>query len=61
VATVIGKLRPQIMASILAGTIVACVALFIGYWMGAVEIVTAVVGSIFGFLAGVSFKILESE
>ena len=60
-ATVIGKLRPQIMASILAGTIVACVALFIGYWMGAVEIVTAVVGSIFGFLAGVSFKILESE
>ncbi len=49
------------MASIIAGTVVACMALFIGYWMGAVEIVTAVVGSIFGFLAGVSFKILESE
>ena len=57
----VGKLRPQIMASILAGTVVACVALYISYWMGAVEIVTAVVGSIFGFLAGVSFKILESE
>ena len=56
-----GKLRPQIMASIVAGTVVACMALYIGYWMGAVEIVTAVVGSVFGFLAGVSFKILESE
>jgi hypothetical protein len=58
---VIGKLRPQIMASIVAGTIVACSALFIGYWMGAVEVVTATIGSVFGFLAGVSFKILESE
>ena len=60
-AIVSGKLRPQIMASILAGTIVACVSLFVGYWMGAVEIVTATIGSVFGFLAGVSFKILESE
>jgi hypothetical protein len=49
------------MASILAGTVVACVSLFVGYWMGAVEIVTATIGSVFGFLAGVSFKILESE
>jgi hypothetical protein len=49
------------MASIVAGTVVACAALFIGYWMGAVEVVTAVVGSVFGFLAGISFKILESE
>jgi hypothetical protein len=57
----IGKLRPQIFLSIISGTVVACMALFIGYWMGAVEIVTAVVGSIFGFLAGISFKILESE
>ena len=55
------KIRPQILAGIIAGTGVACLALYIGYWMGAVEIVTAVVGSIFGFLSGVSFKILESE
>ena len=57
----IGKVRPQIALAILCGSIVACVALFIGYWMGAVEIVTATIGSVFGFLAGVSFKILESE
>ena len=57
----IGKVRPQIFLSIICGTIVASVALFIGYWMGAVEVVTAVVGSVFGFLAGISFKILESE
>ena len=57
----ISKIRPQILAGIIAGTVVACLALYIGYWMGAVEIVTAVVGSIFGFLSGVSFKILESE
>ena len=57
----IGKLRPQIMASIIAGTVIACVALYIGFRMDAVEVVTAVVGSVFGFLAGVSFKILESE
>ena len=55
------KIRPQILAGIIAGTVVACLSLYIGYWMGAVEIVTAVVGSIFGFLSGVSFKILESE
>tara|TARA_R100000306_G_C4284472_1_gene96840 strand:- start:169 stop:339 length:171 start_codon:yes stop_codon:yes gene_type:complete len=55
------RIRPQILAGIIAGTVVACLALYIGYWMGAVEIVTAVVGSIFGFLSGVSFKILESE
>jgi len=29
--------------------------------MNAVEIVTGVIGSVFGFLAGVSFKILEAE
>ena len=55
------KIRPQILAGIIAGTAEACLALYIGYWMQAVEIVTAVVGSIFGFLSGVSFKILESE
>ena len=55
------KIRPQILAGIIAGTSIACLALYIGYWMNAVEIVTAVVGSIFGFLSGVSFKILESE
>ena len=49
------------MASILAGTIVAGLGLYIGYWMDAVEVITGIIGSIFGFLGGVSLKILESE
>lgn len=57
----IGLIRPQIMASILAGTIVAGLGLYIGYWMDAVEVITGIIGSIFGFLGGVSLKILESE
>jgi hypothetical protein len=35
--------------------------LWVGVQMEAVEIVTAVIGSIFGFLAGVAMKILEGE
>ena len=29
--------------------------------MGATEVVTAVIGSVFGFLGGVSLKVLEQE
>ena len=36
-------------------------ALYIGYKMEATEIVTAVLGSLFGFLGGVSLKVLENE
>jgi len=57
----IGKIRPQILAGIISGTVVACLALYIGYWMGAVEVITGVIGSIFGFLVGVSMKILEDK
>ena len=32
-----------------------------GYKMEATEIVTAVIGGIFGFLGGVSLKVLENE
>tara|TARA_Y100000310_G_C20511462_1_gene729090 strand:- start:839 stop:1012 length:174 start_codon:yes stop_codon:yes gene_type:complete len=56
-----GKIRPQIMAAIICGTIFSGLALFIGYWMNAVEIVTAVIGGIFGFLGGVALKVLENE
>tara|TARA_Y100000310_G_C20670415_1_gene809964 strand:- start:2519 stop:2698 length:180 start_codon:yes stop_codon:yes gene_type:complete len=57
----IGKVRPQILVAIICGTVFSGLGLYIGYWMGAVEIVTAVVGGIFGFLGGVSLKVLENE
>jgi uncharacterized membrane protein len=55
------KIRPQVMAAILCGTAFAITGLLVGAHMGAVEVVTAVIGSLFGFLAGVSLKVLESS
>jgi len=57
----IGKLRPQIFLAILCATIFSIFALYTGYKMEATEIVTAVIGAIFGFLGGVSLKVLENE
>ena len=56
-----GKLRPQIFLSILCATIFSCVGLYVGVALNAVEVVTAIVGGLFGFLAGVSLKVLENE
>ena len=56
-----GKIRPQIALSIICATIFSITALVIGKEMAATEIVTAVIGGIFGFLAGVSLKVLENE
>jgi cell shape-determining protein MreC len=56
-----GTLRPQIFISIICATVFSIVALFVGMHLDAVEIITAVVGSYVGFLAGVSLKVLESE
>ena len=56
-----GKVRPQIMVAILCGTVFGIAGMWIGMQMQATEIVTAVVGSVFGFLAGVSLKVLEQE
>ncbi len=57
----IGKWRPQILMAIVCGTIVSVMGLWIGMKMEAVEIVTAIIGSVLGFFAGVSMKILEGE
>jgi uncharacterized membrane protein len=57
----LSKVRPQIFAAILCATIFATVTVFVGAQMDAVEIVTGVIGGIFGFLGGVSLKVLESE
>ena len=55
------KIRPQIMAAVLCGTLFGGFGRWIGWQMQATEIVTAIVGSVFGFLGGVSLKVLEQE
>jgi len=57
----ISKLRIQILVSLLCATLFSIIAIWIGMKMEAIEIVTAVIGGIFGFLGGVSMKVLESE
>lgn len=47
--------------AIICATIFSIFALYMGYKMEATEIVTAVIGGIFGFLGGVSLKVLENE
>jgi len=57
----VNRIRPQILAAILCGTAFSIFAIWIGARMEAVEVVTAVIGGIFGFLGGVSLKVLENE
>jgi len=57
----IGKIRPQIFLAILCATLFGSLAMYIGMKMEAVEIVTAIIGGLFGFLGGVSLKVLENE
>jgi hypothetical protein len=49
------------MAAIICGTVFGVFGMYIGLRMEATEIVTAVIGSVFGFLGGVSLKVLEQE
>tara|TARA_Y100000310_G_scaffold330637_1_gene402634 strand:- start:1495 stop:1671 length:177 start_codon:yes stop_codon:yes gene_type:complete len=55
------KVRPQILTALLCGTIFSTFGLWIGLKMEAVEVVTAIIGGLFGFLGGVSLKVLEAE
>ena len=57
----LGRVRPQIFASIVCGTTVAIVISVLAYKMQSVEIITGITGAVFGYLAGVSAKILENE
>ena len=56
-----GKIRPQILVAILCATTFSCFAAWLGYKLGAIEVLTAIIGAVFGFYAGVSLKILENE
>ena len=60
-AGMLRKVRPQIFLAILCGTLFGAAAIWVGMEMDAVEIVTGGIGSVFGFLGGVSLKILEAE
>jgi hypothetical protein len=53
--------RPQIFLAIVCATLFSVIAIYVGWKMEATEIVTAVIGGIFGFLGGVSLKVLENE
>ena len=59
--TVIGRIRPQIFLAILAATIFSMFGMWVGYKMDAIEVPTALIGGLFGFLGGVSLKVLENE
>ena len=56
----IQRSRPQIMLSIIAATIFAIFCAWLGFKMGAIEVLTGLIGAVFGYLAGVSAKILEA-
>jgi hypothetical protein len=57
----LGTIRPQIFLAIICATTFSCLAIWIGWRMGAVEVVTGIIGGLFGFLGGVSLKVLENE
>jgi hypothetical protein len=57
----LSKVRPQVFLSILCGTIIAIVISFIALKLQSIEIITGVIGATFGFLAGISSKLLEAE
>ena len=56
-----GKIRPQILVALICGTLFSCIGMWVGVELQAVEVVTAIIGGLFGFLGGVSLKVLENE
>ena len=57
----VSRLRPQILVAIVCATIFSCFAAWLGYKLGAIEVLTAIIGGVFGFLGGVALKVLENE
>ena len=56
-----GKIRPQVLTAIVCATIFSLFAAYLGYKMMATEILTGLIGGVFGFLGGVSLQIIENE
>ena len=57
----VSRLRPQILVAIVCATVFSCFAAWLGYKLGAIEVLTAIIGAVFGFLGGVALKVLENE
>ena len=57
----IGKIRVQILVAIICATVFSMFVSYLAYKMGGIEIMTAIIGGIFGFLGGGSLKVLENE
>ena len=57
----LSKVRPQVFLSIMCGTLIAITISLIAWRLGSIEIITGVTGAVFGFLAGISSKLLEAE
>jgi len=55
----IAKIRPQILVAILCATIFSMFAAYLAFLMDAVEVMTAIIGGIFGLLGGVSLRIID--
>jgi|TARA_R100000306_G_C4318172_1_gene113703 ribulose 1,5-bisphosphate carboxylase large subunit-like protein len=57
----IAKIRPQILVAILCATIFSMFAAYLAFLMDAVEVMTAIIGGIFGMLGGVSLRIIDQS
>jgi ribulose 1,5-bisphosphate carboxylase large subunit-like protein len=57
----IAKVRPQILVAILCATIFSMFAAYLAYLMDAVEVMTAIIGGVFGMLGGVSLRIIDQS
>ena len=57
----ISKLRPTILLAIICGTVFSMFAAWLGYKLEAIEVLTGIIGGIFGFLGGVALRVLENE
>lgn len=55
------KFRPQILIALVCATLTSMFIAFLGYKLGAIEVLTGVLGAAFGFFGGVSLKVLENE
>ena len=56
-----GRIRPNILTAILCATVFSMFAAWLAYQMMAVEIMTAIIGALFGLLTGVSLRIIDNE
>jgi len=57
----IAKVRPQILVAIICATVFSMFAAYLAFLMDAVEVMTAIIGGIFGLLGGVSLRIIDQS